>query len=164
MKKLLKSALILCCLTACDSSQDLREERLPQDEIYSIGVYLDESLQNTIDVRALEADILTVQIGGKETSVLPVSRIIQAAMPDLDTESKLDAYLEKHLCDYESGSDGFRPSSRGDRCPPVSCLYTKLSYFSLDSANLIYDDGAPDNLSVGCYSVTSLKKVLLLTN
>jgi len=163
MKKLLRGTLILCCLAGCDSSQDIQQGSGEQEETYSMGIYLDEALQNTIDVYAYEADFLTVQIRGTETKVLPVSRMIQAALPELDTDSKLDVWLENHLCDYESGVDGFRPSSKGDRCPPVSCLYTKLSYFNVDSTNLIYDDAAPESLSVGCYSVNGLKKILLLT-
>ena len=69
------------------------------------------------------------------------------------------ADLSKYLCDYESGEDGFRISSKGDRCPLLSCEYAVKSYFNVESKMLFYADDAPQKL--GCYSVRSLSKIIM---
>ena len=158
----LLAGLFAIATVACDDSQGVEDDNQGGNnnqgsKEYNFDVLHGEDLIKTINAAALPTK--TVTINDESMDVVPVSDIIAKAN-DLTTDEALDAFLAKYLCDYE-GEGGFRPSSKGDRCPPLSCSFTKMSYVNLSSERLVHDDAATE-LQVGCYSVTGVSKVILL--
>ncbi len=153
---------------ACDDSQEIEEENENNENQqgqgdgneqakYMVGVYTNETLVKDVDAAALTPKEVT--INDEKMNVVPVSDIIAKAN-NITNDDELDAFLAKYLCDYE-GEGGFRPSSKGDRCPPLSCSLSKMSYVSTTSERLIHDEEATE-LQIGCYSVRGIHKVLLI--
>ncbi len=141
----------------CDEGQsvEMGDDGSVMDQV--VGVWLDDHEVGRTTPQALEARIHSVSIGGQDRAVLSIADIIQATNAVADAE--LDAFLAQYQCDYESGEDGFRPSSKGDRCPPVTCTEALRSYLDVTTENLIYADEAP--MTTGCYQVSQLAKVIL---
>ena len=146
----LASAVIL---SACDESQSITE--FSNDAVIDLDFHVvinDEDIGN-INLQFLKNEIETLNSNlGNEQSGIPVSKIIQRVYHLSDEE--LDAFLNQYICDYQSNEDGFRPSSKGERCPLVSCLETKRSYVNAYSGSIFYGESAP--MTNGCYNVKNI--------
>ena len=153
---------------ACDDSQEITDENGGQGggnegggnegetTSYMIDVLKGEEVIQSVDVASMTTKEVTQN--GEKLNVVPVSDIIAKANQISDND--LDDFLAKYLCDYE-GENGFRPSSKPDRCPPISCSFSKMSYVSTQSERLFHDEAATE-LQVGCYSVKAISKVILI--
>ena len=145
-------------LYACDSSQSLTDDSVT-DGSHMVEVRIDEVVKGTVDAFDLdEIYYQTVTIAGAETNAISIASIIQDV---LGIESgNLEKELQKYTCNYESGTDGFRPTDKGDRCAPVNCSKALYSYIDLKTGNLVYgDELGTDRPS--CYNVKNLAKILL---
>ncbi|MBQ1927071.1 MAG: hypothetical protein II180_13235 [Proteobacteria bacterium] len=158
MKKLLPILAMLssCALCACNESQTVEGEDAPNDG-KTITVFEDDTSKGSIVIDNMIQFAVTITADGQDQKGIPVSDIIQKVNNLSDAE--LDAYLSQYICDYESGKDGFRPSSKGERCPMVPCIYTKQSYINITTTDLFYDESAP--MKNGCYHVDEVSKVLM---
>ena len=152
---------------ACDDSQEITDENGGQGggqgggneggtTPYMVDVLRGEEVIQSVDVASMTTKEVTQN--GEKLDVVPVSDIIAKANQISDND--LDDFLAKYLCDYE-GENGFRPSSKPDRCPPISCSFSKMSYVSTQSERLFHDEAATE-LQVGCYSVKAISKVILI--
>lgn len=144
-------------LAGCQESQTI-DEMVDEKAAYHVEVVVDGSSISHIDIHSFaEGDYRTVISGDVSRHALTISQIIQKA-GNVSADA-LDAYLEGYQCDYES-ADGFRSSSKGDRCPMVSCKLAVFSHIDTRTHQLFYDDNQP-MASLGCYNVTDLKKILM---
>lgn len=159
MKKALISVFVLASIVSigCNDSQSIESEGGDVLESYKLSVSVNDEVKGDIDIKNLEDKIQTVTINAESSQAISVSDIIQAVNGISDEE--LDDYLAKYKCDYESGDDGFRPSSKGEKCAMVSCLYAKQSYLNVESHGLFYAEDAPQKN--GCYRVKNVSKVLM---
>ena len=148
-------AITAIACNACDDSQNVKKGDTGTEGGYNISVLIDDVDAGKVDVDGMQDKIQTVTVNGGESKGIAISDIIEKASGVKTSE------LGNYLCDYESGEDGFRPSSKGDRCPPVNCSYATQSYFNVESQNLFYAEGTP--MTNGCYNVKSLAKVLMYT-
>ncbi|MBQ9396794.1 MAG: hypothetical protein IJU23_14935 [Proteobacteria bacterium] len=159
-----KSVLISCLVMAafagfaCDDSQTV-EKNDGDDTLgsYKISVHIDDVEKGNVDIKDMESKIQTVTVNNEDSKALAISDIIQKVNGVSDAD--LDAYLAKYKCEYESGDDGFRPSSKGEKCAMLSCSYTKQSYVNVESHGVFYADDAPQKN--GCYRVKNVSKVLM---
>lgn len=158
MKKLLPifALLTACTLTACNESQEIEGEEMPTDG-QTFEVKIDDASQGTVNLNDMIQFAVTINAEGFDQKGIAISDIIQRVNNISDAE--LDDYLAQYICDYESLDDGFRPSSKGERCAMVSCTYTKQSYVNIETNRLFYDDDAP--MKNGCYHVSNVGKVLM---
>ncbi len=78
-----------------------------------------------------------------------------------------DNTLNAYFCDLESATDGFRSSSKGDRCPPMPC--TALKAMTYQNQKVSYDEtiwnqawsaiDAESHKIFGCYKIQGLGKI-----
>ena len=149
-------AITAAACSACDDSQNVKKGDTGTESNYSISVLIDDESAGEVDITTMQDKVQSVTAGGQESQAIAISDIIE------QSTGLKGADLDKYLCDYESGDDGFRPSSKGDRCPPLSCSYTTKSYLNVESNNLFYADDAPQ--TNGCYNVHHVSKIILITS
>ena len=156
MKKLLPIIALLsaCSLWAC--SQDIQDEKQGAGD-HPFEVFIDDKSQGSVDLDEMAQFAIDINAGNLDQKGIRVSDIIKKVNNLSDAE--LDGFLAQYVCDYESSDDGFRPTSKGERCAMVSCSYTKQSYVNTSTYRLFYSDDAP--MKAGCYSVTNVGKVLM---
>lgn len=156
-------SLVALSLCACDDSQSLEDDSKPEGEHF-LEVLINDAVKGKIDAYDLDVSVYkNAMIEGVDTRVLSISDVIKTVL-GLD-DNALKSELEKYMCNYESGADGFRPTDKGDKCAPVSCVYTVYSYLDVHTGKLIYDDSfakmiGKDTLP-GCYQVKDLAKILM---
>ncbi len=158
VKPLVFVSLLCTALWACDDSQSIDQD---DDKVTSqnIGVKINDVLKGTIDAANLDEDLYeTVKINETETRVVSIATIIRKVLGLTDAASEEE--LAKYTCDYESATDGFRPSSKGDKCAPVSCKMALYSYIDMNTGNLVYGPERGEGLP-GCYNVKNLGAVLM---
>ncbi len=159
-KSVLFSCLFMAAFAgfACDDSQTV-EKGDGDDTLgsYKISVHIDDVEKGNVDIKDMESKIQTVTVNNEDSKALAISDIIQKVNGVSDAD--LDAYLAKYKCEYESGDDGFRPSSKGEKCAMLSCSYTKQSYVNVESHGVFYADDAPQKN--GCYRVNNVSKILM---
>lgn len=171
MKKLaflLGISLVAFSCAACDDDQGV-ESGVSGDEIPSreLEVQVNDTKTGAIDVANMADRVQTVNIQGEDLNVIPISDIIQEINQISDDE--IDEYLSKYECDYESGTDGMRPTDKMNgnehKCPVVSCMMAKESYYNVDSMSLTYsDDLLNSSHKNGCYRVKDISKILMFDN
>jgi len=152
-KRVVLGMLFVSLLSGCDSQSV--EEGSGDAEI-TLSVYMEDTLIDSLSTAEVDATE-TVVVRGESYKAVSIASVIGAATGQDSVE--LERTLAEYLCDYESSTDGFRPTSKGDRCPMVSCSYAYQSYVDLDTGNLFYSEEAP--MTNGCYSVRGLSKVLM---
>lgn len=146
----------LMLLLGCDA-QEIDEGHF-EETSYHVEILVNETSMGQTDIHSFdETDYQMVSANGATHKALSIAKLIQKTsnVPD----ESLDAYLEGYMCDYES-KDGFRSSSKGDRCPIVSCSRAIHSYIHLQTHQLFYTDDQP-MAKLGCYNVTNLSKILM---
>lgn len=158
VKPLVFVSLLCASLWACDDSQSIDQD---DDKVESqeVGVKINDVLKGKLDVANLDADLYeTVKINETDTRVVSIATVIRKVLGLSD--GSFEDELAKYTCDYESATDGFRPSSKGDKCAPVSCKMALYSYVDLNTGNLVYGAERGENLP-GCYNVKNLGAVLM---
>ncbi|MBQ4360809.1 MAG: hypothetical protein II767_11195 [Proteobacteria bacterium] len=149
MKKIVMVAMLSAAFWGCeDQAQD------GAGDSYSVSVLLGDKDQGSVNIYDLESKFESVSVGGVEVTGLSVAAMIE------DATGIKAGDLGKYLCDYEA-KDGFRPSSKGDRCPMVSCSYATASFIDVGSKMLVYGEDAPMKDGPGCYGVDGLTKILM---
>ena len=144
----------LLALNGCENSQSVSADDAGIGNMV-FTVIVDDNPIGSVLPSDMASHFIDVEAEGLIQKGIPVSELIRAVKPLSDAD--FDEFLGEYICDYESSYDGFRPSSKGERCPMVSCLYTKKSYVNVMSGRLFYDDDAP--MTNGCYHVTDVHKV-----
>ena len=147
MKKLVMAVMLSAAFWGC-------EDQSAGGEVYSVSVFLGDKDQGDVNIYDLESNFETVSVSGVEVTGLSVAAMIEQATGIQAGD------LDKYICDYEA-KDGFRPSSKGDRCPMVSCSYAAASYIDVGSKMLVYGEDAPMKDGPGCYGVDGLTKILM---
>ncbi|MBQ9241956.1 MAG: hypothetical protein IJ165_01805 [Proteobacteria bacterium] len=151
MKKIVMLAVLSAAISGCD---DQGIEGAVDGTAYGVSVYLNGKDQGSVNIFEHEAKFETVTVGEQSVRGVSVAAMIEAVTGIGASE------LGGYLCDYEA-ADGFRPSSKGDRCPMVSCAYAAESYIDVASKRLVYGEGAPMKDGPGCYGVDALTKILI---
>lgn len=158
IRRLFFFSLMSTSLYACDSSQSLTDDTKPEGT-RMVELRVNEDIKGAVDAYDLDGDYYnTVTIGGTETSVISIASIIQSVLEIKDADLKSE--LEKYTCNYESATDGFRPTDKGDKCAPVSCSKAFYSYIDTKTGNLVYGDELGTDRP-GCYNVKNIGKILL---
>lgn len=161
--RVLLFALLVPVFFACDDQgggdpidSDLEQIR---KEVYELEIIVNDVSKGKVDITKLEdGDIIKEDINGVKSFKTKISDVIQENNKDLKELAALDAFLAEYVCDYEA-QDGFRPSSKGDRCKARPCLTTKGSFVNLQTGQMSYEE----NPGQGCYNVKGLKKIILAT-
>jgi hypothetical protein len=162
MKKILPVLISICavsCINACDDSQKVvqgsHDDSLPN---VKMEVHIDDVKQGEVNVQDMADFVQSVTASGETSNAIAISDFIQQINNVPDNE--LDTYLDQYLCDYQSNEDGMKVSDKGDRCPLLSCIEAKRSYYNVDSNNLFYSDDM--HITLGCYKIRQLGKILML--
>lgn len=151
MKKIVMLAMLSAAFLGCE---DQALEGAGEEDAYSVSVYLADKEQGSVNIFEHEPKFETVNVNGVDVTGLSVAAMIESAAGIGASD------LGKYMCDYEA-KDGFRPSSKGDRCPMVSCSYAQWSFIDVGSKMLVYGAEAPMKDGPGCYGVDGLTKILV---
>ena len=152
MRRLILFFCLIPLFYGCDS-QSL--DVVGDDANYPIEIRLDNRVIGSISLNALLDKAVEITVQNHTSKGISVADMISSA-------SQIESGdLNQYLCDYES-QDGFRPSSKGDRCPPVSCSEAIRSYINVQSHELFYAEDAP--MTTGCYHVDNLAAILLISH
>ena len=154
MKRLSIGILISLTLTACEGTQDITTFEATELIDLDFHVNINDQDMGSIPIASLADHIKTVytNLGNPRTGI-PVSEIIRQTL-QIDNDAELEAVLAQYICDYQSNDDGFRPSSKGERCPMVPCTETMHTYIDAYSGSVFLEDTSP--LTNSCYNVRNI--------
>ena len=158
MKRLIPFWVMLAIWSesGCEESQGIMSD---SEGVWNtaFSVVVENETVASIVLGDMDKQVRLINAEGEMQPGIPMSELIRASK--VNGGADLDDFLAQYICDYESANDGFRPSSKGERCPMVSCLYTKQSYINVMSGRLFYDDDTP--MTNGCYHVQGVHKVMM---
>ncbi len=143
-------------LASCDDSQSVNEETQDDTASYKVDVCMNDVKNGEADLAEMTDKIIKVTAKEQTSRAVRLSDII-SRVNGIEAD-KLDDYLSLYVCDFES-LDGFRPSSKGERCALLSCSVAKEAYINVETHNLFYSDNS--GITEGCYNIKNFTAVLM---
>lgn len=157
MKQLILHILILFLyfIVGCSESQSI-DEGTSEINNYTIEVHIDNNKTGEIAMDKIKDGIVEITQVDSAIKAISLSDII-SRVNEVPSDV-LNAYLSQYKCDFQS-IDGFKSSSKGERCAPLDCTVTFHGYIDIDSKNLFFTNDS--GVTEGCYHVKNFNTILM---